>query len=406
MQLKRRQFIKTAGAGLAYFAGGAKAESSILPDDYKDSERKMIFGWTTCLTYETGDRQQGFEYFSRLLDEMKAHGMSSLIVMMASHGYFSPKNHGIAWPVKNPKLKPQLDKKALNAVEETEFFSKVIEKAHRLGIDVYIEIKYLGMIGVIEGYPGIEFSTTSDGTYVLSIRPEASQYEKEAIESLQICCDSDQAHAYMRDKIRDVLERYNNLDGILLEHPSYNSHNCYCQSTQEKIFQTTGKHISEISEAEFVNWKNIRIRDTLIDLKHLIKSINSQFSYGFYTGFSPSNGDVAEFQRNRGHSIETLKQVGFDFVMPYCEGRHGDNETKEIEKVTEYLAPLKVYLHTTIRRKPPHNYPLPPKGPQYVKEMIHWGKGYFQKNERFLGMSFFNEVKIPQENRQAVYESI
>ena len=56
----------------------------------------MIFGWTTCLTYQAGDRKLGYDYFRRLLDEMKKHGMTHLIVMMASHGYFSPGNHGLA----------------------------------------------------------------------------------------------------------------------------------------------------------------------------------------------------------------------------------------------------------------------------------------------------------------------
>ena len=71
----------------------------------KQKEREMIFGWTTCLTYQTEDRMLGYGYFSNLLDEMKEYGMTHLIVMMASHGYYSPGNHGLAWPVKNPKLK-------------------------------------------------------------------------------------------------------------------------------------------------------------------------------------------------------------------------------------------------------------------------------------------------------------
>ena len=72
----------------------------------------------------------------------------------------------------------------------------------------------------------------------------------------------------------------------------------------------------------------------------------------------------------------------------------------------DYLAPLDVYLHTTIRREPPLNYPLPPKGPEYVRNIIEWGKAYSKTNKRFKGMTFFNEVKIPDENREAVYNSI
>ena len=71
----------------------------------------------------------------------------------------------------------------------------------------------------------------------------------------------------------------------------------------------------------------------MIDLKQLVKEINPDFEFGFYTGFSPGDGNVAAYQRQRGHSIETLKQVGLDFVLPYCEGRHLDNETRELKKL-------------------------------------------------------------------------
>jgi len=367
----------------------------------------MLWGWTTCLTYQTGERKLGYEYYSNLLDAMKAHGMRRLIVMMESHGVYSPGNHGIAWPVKTPKLNAQVDENALNAHEESEFFSQVITKAHQLGIEVFIEIKYLGPAGIRESYPGVEFITKADGSFLHSVDANASAFEKEAVESMHICCDSQIAHQYMRDKLRDILERYHNLDGIVLEHLSYfGDKTCYCAGSQTKLLHDTGKTVEEIDDEELIQWKNQRIRDTLIDLKNLIRSINPKFQFGFYTGFSPENADVAGYQRNRGHSIETLRQIGFDFVLPYCEGRHGENEFIEIERVIEYLSPLQVYLHTTIRKEPPRNYPLPPKTPEYVRKAIRWGKEYFQRNERFLGMTFFNEVKIPEENRQAVYESI
>ncbi len=394
------------GSGLACWAGALNFFPYLSSSKNQKKERNMIFGWTTCLTYQTEDRKLGYDYFSHLLDEMKEHGMTRLIVMMASHGYFSPGNHGLAWPVKNPKLKPQLDEKALNAHEETEFFSKIIDKAHDLGIEVFIEIKYLGMIGVREGYPGIEFLTKPNGDYTHKILPDASEEERNAIETLHICCDSEPAHRYMRDKIQDVLERYRNLDGIVLEHPSYSRESCFCQSSRKKLLQDTGKDIHSLDQEALLQWKSIRIRDTLVDLKKLVRSINPKFEYGFYTGVPATDGDIAGYQKNRGHHTETLAQVGFDFVMPYCEGRNREKETDMIEKVMDYLTPLKCYLHTTIRRDMPRNYPLPPKGPEYVRNIIQWGKHYSKKNNRFLGMTFFNEVMIPDENRQAVYDSI
>jgi hypothetical protein len=137
--LDRRTFIKqssiiTLGAPLFHVASSEGVSSNVS----KNAKRELIFGWTTCLTYETNDRKLGFDYFSNMLDEMHAHGMFHLIVMMASHGYFSPLNHGLAWPAKNEKLKYQIDKQAVNACEETEFFTRIIKKAHALNIKVYI----------------------------------------------------------------------------------------------------------------------------------------------------------------------------------------------------------------------------------------------------------------------------
>jgi hypothetical protein len=400
MEINRRKFLTMLGITPLALYGREFKES------WKEDKPDLHFGWTTCLTYQTDDRRLGFEYFSNLLDEMHEHGMTRLKVMMASHGNFSPKNHGLAWPVKNEKLKPQLDLKAVNAHKGTEFFSRIIEKAHALNIKIYIEIKYLGMRGIYEEYPGIEVLRKKDGQIIHTIPPEASFEEREKIETLHICCDNKHAQQYMRDKIFDVLTRYRNLDGIVLEHPSYSGNTCYCNGTGLQLINDLGKTIDQLSVEEYQTWKSKRIRDTLIDLKKLIKSINPKFEFGFYTGFSPSDGNIENFQLTRGHDPKTLKQVGFDFLMPYCEGRHKDLETQEIEKVFGYLDFPNIILHTTIRREPPLNYPLPPKDPKYVRAIINWGKEYAKINKQFKGMTFFNEVKIPDRNRQAVYDSI
>jgi hypothetical protein len=400
MEINRRKFLGLLGiTPLALYGRDFKG-------CLNEENSELHFGWTTCLTYQTDDRRLGFNYFSNLLDEMHEHGMTRLKVMMASHGNFSPKNHGLAWPVKNEKLKPQLDLKAVNAHEGTEFFSRIIEKAHALNIKIYIEIKYLGMIGIKEGYPGIEVLRKRDGQIIHTIPPEASAIERERIECLHICCDNTQTQQYMHDKIFDVLTRYRDLDGIVLEHPSYSGGTCYCKGTQQQLKNDLGKTIAELTVEEYRCWKSKRIRDTLVDLKRLIKSINPKFEFGFYTGFSPSDGDIENFQLTRGHDPKMLKEVGFDFLMPYCEGRHKEMETLEIDRIFKYLDFPNIILHTTIRRTPPLNYPLPPKGPKYVKSIINWGKEYAKTNKQFKGMTFFNEVKIPYDNRQAVYDSI
>jgi hypothetical protein len=312
----------------------------------------------------------------------------------------------LAWPVQNEKLLPQVDRKAVNAQKEGEFFSRVIDKAHQWGITVYIEIKYLGLIGVKEGYPGIEFLRRPDGQIIHTIRPEADAYEREAIETLHICCDSPQTRQYMHDKISDVLRRYPKLDGLVLEHPSYTADTCYCRYSQEKLIKDTGKRMENISREELLAWKSRRIGETLLDIKNLIKSNHPQMQFGFYSGFSPQDRDIEGFQSNRGQTIAALKNVAPDFIMPYGEGRHREQETKELERVIDYLSPMPCYLHTVIRRDSPHNYQLPPKGPEYIKNIIAWGKQYHEGHPRLTGMTFFNEIKIPEENRTAVYEGI
>lgn len=400
MEINRRQFLGLIGITPLLLYGRETRGC------WNEKKTGLDFGWTTCLTYQTDDRRLGFDYFSNLLDEMHRHGMTRLKVMMASHGNFSPSNHGLAWPVKNAKLKPQLDRKAVNAHEGTEFFSRIIEKAHALNIKIYIEIKYLGMIGIKEGYPGIEVLRKRDGQIIHTIPPEATREAREKIETMHICCDNRQAQQYMRDKIYDVLTRYRNLDGIVLEHPSYSGGTCYCEGTRQQLLNDLGRTIEKLTIEEYQQWKARRIRDTLVDLKKLIKSINPKFEFGFYTGFSPSDGDIKNFQLNRGHDPKMLKEVGFDFLMPYCEGRHREEETREIDRVFKYLDFPNIVLHTTIRREAPLNYPLPPKDPKYVKSIIQWGKEYAKINPQFKGMTFFNEVKIPDNNRQAVYDSI
>jgi len=61
---------------------------------------------------------------------------------------------------------------------------------------------------------------------------------------------------------------------------------------------------------------------------------------------------------------------------------------------------LDCYVHCTIRRNPPKTYPLPPKGPEYIKRIIKWAIDYCRKADNFQGISFFNEVNITEENRK------
>ncbi len=135
--------------------------------------------------------------------------------------------------------------------------------------------------------------------------------------------------------------------------------------------------------------KSIRIRDTLIDLKKLVKSIIQKFEYGFNTRVSLTDGNILGYKNNRGHKSETLAQVEFAFILPYCAEKNRGKEAKIIENETDHLSPLKFHPHTQIRRDlPRHTNPLP-KIPKYIKNIIKLNNKHFKENGRFINMTFF-----------------
>lgn len=349
----------------------------------------MIFGWTTCLTYETGTRMLGYDYFSRLLDEMKENGMRCLVIMMGNPHVppVDPYNHGIAWPARNVRLKPFIDRKAVNGNPQTEFVGKIIKKAHDHGIEVIFEIKYTGYLGIQKSYPGIVFQGE------VKVCPD-------------LCCDNDDAHEYMKDKTSDLLECYPEVDGVALEHPSFGGI-CHCAASKQKNIAAFGKKGDEADEGIILERQAERISWCVGDLIGVSKSIKPDLKFGMYSGFMPDDWDLDKYSRNRGHSIENLRKIeGLDFLVPYGEGRHREREASALEKVIDYLQPFDVYVHLVIRKKSPEGYPLPEAGPEYIRKIIKWARNYAGKEPRLLGMIFFNEVNIPPENRNAVYEAI
>jgi len=367
--------------------------------------RDIVFGWTTCLTYETKE-PLGFDHYSHLLDEMKENGMKRLIVMDSSHYHFDPNHQGIARPVLNPRLKSMVDVSAVNANPSTEFLSRIIEKAHNYGIEIYIEIKYSGFFGISKAYPGIEFATNRQGIPYHDAMKFNTKKEYLMYSQSRICCDNNQAHQFMRDQIEDLLKVYPEIDGIVMEHPDYPSSGCFCKSTQERFKYDMGISIFEATEGQRVAWQNERIRAVINDLVNLVKSLKKELRFGIYSGFAPKDGNIERYQELKGHKKETLQRAGIDFVMPYMEGRHLDKEEIQMERVLEYMKPLTCYIHTTVRRNPPRTYPIPPKTPSYIRRIIRWFLNYYPYNSHVEGMSFFNEVNVPPENRQAIYETI
>lgn len=363
----------------------------------------MKFGWTTCLTYETEKRKLGHDYFSALLNEMKHNGMQQLVIMMDNCHLppVDPYNHGLAWCVKNPRLKPFIDHDAVNANPGTEFVSKIIDQAHELDIEVLFEIKYHGLRDLKISYPGIDTLCATGASATMSI-----------------CCDSDAAHQYMRDKTEDILTAYPKVDGITLEHPSFWGV-CRCTASVKRNLESLGTGTRANNEDAILDRQAGRISWCVSDLINIAKAIVPDLQFGMTSGYMPTDSEAEEYARFRGHSIaekyarfrghtiEALKNIkGLDFVLPYGEGRHRDKETVALEKLIEYLNPLNIYIHTVIRKTSPEGYPLPSVGPAYIENIVAWAKKYSRTNARLLGLTFFNEVRIPDENRTAVYESI
>lgn len=370
------------------------------------SKDTPLFGWTTCLTYESSSRL-GIDHFDNLLDQMKAHGMGRLIVMAASHYHFDLQNHGLAWQARNPSLKPMVDARAINANPDTEFLSRILGKAHQLGIDVYLEVKYAGMEGIRGGYPEIEVWTDKNGRPQAESSDLGSPVERERLTLGHVCHDNDAVQRYMKDQLTDLLALYPTADGIIMEWPGYSAGGCYCSGSLAKFKADTGGSLADAPEDLRRDWQNHRVSAVLAELSALIKNGDNQRQFALYTGFSPTDGNIERSQNFRGHRVDTLTRAGLDFVMPYCEGRHRDREETELERVIDYLEPFECYVHCTIRRKPPSNYPVPPKDPAYIRRIIQWALDYYESHpHRFAGMTFFNEVNVPEENRLAVYEGI
>ncbi len=367
--------------------------------------RNVLFGWTTALTYETRE-PLGFGHYSSLLDEMKENGMKRLIVMDSSHYHFDPNHQGMARPVLNPRLKSMVDKTAVNANPSTEFLSKAIEKAHNYGMELYIEIKYSGFYGIREAYRGVEFATNRQGVPYHDTIKFDTEKEYLMFSQSHICCDNTQAHQFMRDQLEDLLKVYPEIDGIVMEHPDYPHTGCYCKSTQEKFRAETGTSIFKATESQRVAWQNERIKTVIKDLVNLAKKMRKNLRFGLYSGFAPPDGNIERYQDMKGQKRETLQRAGLNFVMPYMEGRHGDKEEIEMERVLDYMKPLTCYIHTCIRRSPPRTYPLPQKDPAYIHRIIRWFLNYYPRNPHVRGMSFWNEANTPPENRQAIYEAL
>ena len=95
-------------------------------------------GWWTGLTYQAV-KKEGLDknYLLRLLDEMKENNMNILTIYLESLGYYDSLHEGITWPVKNKKLECNMDSACLNANQDTEFLSEIIEVAK--GYDIQIQ---------------------------------------------------------------------------------------------------------------------------------------------------------------------------------------------------------------------------------------------------------------------------
>ena len=74
--------------------------------------------------------------------------------------------------------------------------------------------------------------------------------------------------------------------------------------------------------------KSIRIRDTHIDLKKLVKSFIQKFEYGFYTKVSLTDGNILDYQNNRGHNPKPWRRLNLLLFYPIAQKKIGAKRRK------------------------------------------------------------------------------
>ncbi len=350
-------------------------KSSIIP------ERPRLLGWQVGITYQSEapggvDR----EHLMRLLDEMAENEMNLLSLMMISYANYDPNHDGYCWPVQNPRLRNFWDSTAINGSESTEFVREVICTAAQRGIEVQLFMNWglWNPARVIESYP----SATRQKDRQCDYHPYSWRH----------CPDCPDVWQKGLDEVTDLLSYYDhpNVTSYVFECIDYGA--CFCEYTQKKFLQDTGSNIFEADDACLFDWKSKNIYGRIKAYIEHIKGLRPDMQVWLHSRGNPESGQ----------NPNNLRKLDLDYLLPHTI--QFPTKQHELYNMLDRLAPKPCVLHFCVRDKAPRNYPIWIKTPEIIAEVMNWVAEY--PGDNLVGILFFNETIVSDQNRNAVYQQL
>lgn len=381
----RRDFLRDSlnVAGCVCAGLQAAPQSAAAKTDDKGGRFRYL-DWQVGLSYQT-PRPEGKrpEELRRLIREMRDNGMNLLSLMLISYSYFDDHD-GFCWPTRRKSLGCYRDEHSLNANEETEFLDEIIREAKQAGMHVQLMTNWgLWNPGrIVKGYPRAVVQLGAGGSRHGWLH----------------CPDNPDVYRCGRDEMLDALGRYadRGVSSYAIEYPGYAGSGCFCQWTREAFARETGHTLTpewaRAHPADFRRWKQRRIGAIL---KRLVDEIHAQtpdVEIWLHTACAPG----------RGHSPEFIRKAGICTVIPYM--MHTAGNFSDIPRNLQAVHPSPAVGHVCVRSTPFKNYPIPPKNPEVVRKFFDVIDATTADN--LVGLMFFNESNVTDENRKAVYEGI
>ena len=148
----------------------------------------------------------------------------------------------------------------------------------------------------------------------------------------------------------------------------------------------------QANQAALRRWKQVHIGGIL---KRLVDEVHAEFPK--VEVWLHSACDL-----NRGHSPEVVRKAGISGTVPYM--MHTTGDFSDIARNLRAVHPLPAIGHVCVRSKPFKNYPIPPKNPEVIRRFFDTIEQTTADN--LVGLMFFNESCVSDENRKAVYQGI
>ncbi len=349
-------------------------------------------GWQIGINYQAPQKYGiDWPYLKNVIDRSADAGMNFISLMMISYAYFCPEHDGYAWPVKNPRLDPLRDTQCLNANAKTEFAAKALAYAKSKGFHCQLIMNSMiwNPARVIASYPQAESQCYADGEKV--------------IDGWMFCPDSPGGWQLAVDEVIDLLEFYSGspVDSFCFERLGYDNGTCFCQYSLEKFKRMTGTDLPGSPLSHLV-WKGNAVRELLKKYVSTIREARPGIEIWAHTGGEPE----------WGHFPHVIRDIGIDAVSNH--GQHFLSTQGAFHQQLDWLWPLPCVPHICVRDIPTHNYPVPIRTPEMIREYGNWLRSYpglpgeasAKPGDRVQGAMFFNEVATSEQNKAAVYEMV